>query len=417
MAKTRSQTENIAIKKEEQEDCKPTLLLNRVSNVTKNKITKRKPSSNRPLPAQQVKVEEDSDTKALLKSSSQYPKVVKTQRITQEKINQLVDYIVNDNMSVTAASHKLNISSNTASYYYKLYKNDPEKRIPVPRYDISKIFKQEQIGNLIRYIDTDKMTVKDAAAKANLAYKSGKYYYNKYLKDPNHMIPIAHSYQTYTQDQKSEFIGYVINDKMNILAASKRAEMNPVAGYRHYHKYFEQQNPDIATPSHITTNRTYTQKQIKEVISYIVHDKMSIVAASRKTNFCPWSAGKYYRQYLIDNSMDIPVIKNKRYTQDEINKFIGYIVDDKMSVIAASKKANMSAPTGIKYYRQYLKDRHVDYSIRKFITQGQINELIGYIVHDKMSIHAASKKANMPYESGYKYYRQYQNDQKRNAPT
>jgi transposase len=113
--------------------------------------------------------------------------------------------------------------------------------------------------------------------------------------------------------------------------------------------------------------------------------------------------------------MDIPVIKNKRYTQDEINKFIGYIVDDKMSVIAASKKANMSAPTGIKYYRQYLKDRHVDYSIRKLITQGQINELIGYIVDGKMSIRAASKKANMGFSSGYKYYQQYLKE--RNVPT
>jgi hypothetical protein len=77
----------------------------------------------------------------------------------------------------------------------------------------------------------------------------------------------------------------------------------------------------------------------------------------------------------------------------------------------------MCAHTGRKYYRKYLKDRNVGYSIRKHITQEQISQLLGYIADGKMSIHAASKKANMGFTSGYKYYQQYLKGQKRNVPT
>jgi hypothetical protein len=72
MTKTRSQTENIAIKKEE-EDVKHTLLLNGVINTrTSSRIAKRRPSiiNNSSLSVQQVKLEEDTDTKLLLQSSS-----------------------------------------------------------------------------------------------------------------------------------------------------------------------------------------------------------------------------------------------------------------------------------------------------------------------------------------------------------
>jgi hypothetical protein len=70
----------------------------------------------------------------------------------------------------------------------------------------------------------------------------------------------------------------------------------------------------------------------------------------------------------------------------------------------------MSAPTGIKYYRQYLKEHHLDYPIQKVITQEQKNELIGYIVDTKMTIKAASKKANMCETTDHRYYQQYLND-------
>jgi hypothetical protein len=138
---------------------------------------------------------------------------------------------------------------------------------------------------------------------------------------------------------------------------------------------------------------------------------MSIRAASRTANFCKKSASIYYHQYLKDNNMEIPEGKySKRYTQDDINKLIHYIVDDKMSITEASKKANMDHNTGHKYYRKYLKDHHLDVPIRNIITQEQKSKMIGYIVDEKMTIKAAAKKANMSCSVGHKHYHQYLKD-------
>jgi transposase len=421
MAKTRSQTGNIAIKKEEQEDSKTTLLLNGVSNTRRsNRIAKRTPpvTNNRHLSAQQVKIEEGTNTKALLKSESSSSNSASRPRVSQEQINQPVHYVVNDNMSITKASRKINISHPTGFIYYNAYKNDPEKKIPVPRNQTSTMHTQEQIGNLIRYINDDKMTPTEASVKANMTYRSAYYYYCRYLKDPNHIIPIPRLCRYYTKDQKNEFINYIVRDKMSIKAASKKAKMNLYTANNHYHKHFKVQNPDVATPSHIATRKHYTQEQIKELISYIVDDKMSMRAASRKADFNPESATRYYRQYLNDNNMKVPVKRAiKRYTQNQIKQVISYIVDDKMSIAAASKKANVSLNTAYRHYYRYLEDHNIDRLIGKYTTQEQKSELIGYIVDNKMSIKAAAKKANMSQSTGRKYYQQYLNVQKRDVPT
>jgi transposase len=415
MAKTQSQTGNITVKKEE-EDNKPALGLMNVRNTrSSGRITKSKEpiTNNRRLPAQQVKLEDDTDTKSLLKPTSNHSKSGKTQTISQEQINQLVHYITNDNMSVNKAARKVNMCRPSASSYYSLYKNDPEKRIPLPRNQTPTIYTQEQIGNLIRYINSDKMTVKEASAKTHMSYQSGHRYYNKYLKDPKHNIPIPRWKQRYTQDQINQLIDYIINDKMSIKAASRKAKINITPG-RYYYKYFKQQNPDIATPSHIVTRKRYTQEQIKGLISYIVDDEMTIIAASKKVNINPSTARNFYQQYAKENNIEHPVTK-KTYTQDQINELIGYIVDDKLNTTAASKKVNMSVVTGRRYYRQYLKDNNLA-PIQKVITQEQQSELIGYIVDDKMSIKAASKKANISSTSGQKYYHRYLDAQKRSGP-
>jgi hypothetical protein len=197
------------------------------------------------------------------------------------------------------------------------------------------------------------MTIKDASAKANMSYAAGRRYYNKYLKDPNHNIPVRQLQQNYTQDQKNEFIRYIINDKMSIKAASKKAKMNETTDYGCYHKYFKEENPGIARSNHIRTNNCYTQEQIKEVIGYIVDNKMSITVASKKAHMNRHSSARYYLQYLNDNNIKLPVAR-KTYLQDDINKLIGHIVNDKMTLTAASKKANMAYSSGYKYYRQYL---------------------------------------------------------------
>jgi transposase len=412
MTKTQSQTGNIAIKKEE-EDSKTTLLLNGVSNTRRSsRIAKRTPpvTNNRHLSAQQVKVEEDTNTKALLKSESSSSNSASRPRVSQEQINQLVHYVVNDNMSVTKAARKANMSRGSGFIYHKLYKDNPEKKIPLPRNQTSTMYTQEQVGNLIRYINDDKMTLTEASVKANMAYKYGVHYYNRYLKDPNHNIPIPQLKQWYTQEQRDELISYIINDKMNIKAASKKAKMKISTAQSYYHNYFKVQNPDVATPSHIATHKHYTHEQIKELISYIVDDKMSITAASRKADFNPMSATRYYRQYLIDNNMKRTT---KHYTQDHISELIRCIVDDKMSILAASKKANVSFTSAYRHYYRYLEDHNIDVPIPKRHTQEQKSELIGYIIDNKMTIKAAAKKANMSQSTGNRYYHQYLKDHKR----
>jgi molybdenum-dependent DNA-binding transcriptional regulator ModE len=144
-------------------------------------------------------------------------------------------------MSVTEASRKVNISPKSGGYYYNVYNNDPEKRIPLPRDRNARTYTQEQIGNLIRYINSDKMTLKEASAKAKMDYDSARRYYKRYLEDPNHNIPVSISRQHYTQDQKNEFIGYIINDKMTIKAASKKANIPYDSGYNYCQKYLNNQ--------------------------------------------------------------------------------------------------------------------------------------------------------------------------------
>jgi hypothetical protein len=52
----------------------------------------------------------------------------------------------------------------------------------------------------------------------------------------------------------------------------------------------------------------------------------------------------------------IPIVIPEPYN-NEINELIKYIVDGKMSINAALKKANISSCTGIKYYHHYLNDQ------------------------------------------------------------
>jgi hypothetical protein len=200
-------------------------------------------------------------------------------------------------MSFAAVARKVNIGQYSGFIYYNVYKGDPEKKIPLPRNQFihpRKNYTQEQIGNLIKYITQDKMTIKETSEKANMDYNSCRYYYAKYLEDPNRNIPMPQFHQTYTQDQREAFIHYVINDKMSMRAASKKAKMNPGTAKDYYRKYFKVQNPDIPNPNHIATRRCYTQEQIKEVISYIVDDKMSIAAASRKANMHRNAGKRHY---------------------------------------------------------------------------------------------------------------------------
>jgi hypothetical protein len=137
--------------------------------------------------------------------------------------------------------------------------------------------------------------------------------------------------------------------------------MNAGTAQAYYHTYFKQQYPGIATPSHIVTPKYATQEQIKQVIRYIVNDKMTITAASRKAKMSRNTATRHHRQYLIDNNMEILVHRyTKPYSQEQKSELIRHIVDNKMSVNAASKKVNMYLRTAYKYYYRYRKDQKRD---------------------------------------------------------
>jgi iron-sulfur cluster repair protein YtfE (RIC family) len=126
---------------------------------------------------------------------------------------------------------------------------------------------QEQIGNLINYVNGGKMTMKEASAKTNITYDSCTYYYAKYLKDPNHNIPVPRPLQYYTQEKREVFIGYIVNGKMTIKAASKKAKISSSVVKAYYHKYFKVENPNIPVPGHIVTPKFHTRETIKDVLS------------------------------------------------------------------------------------------------------------------------------------------------------
>jgi hypothetical protein len=86
-----------------------------------------------------------------------------------------------------------------------------------------------------------------------------------------------------------------------------------------------------------------------------------------------------------------------------------------MTFKVALKKVNMSDNTGRKYYYQYFKDRNLEITTQK-CTQDQIDELVGNIVDNKMTLRAASKKANVYEQTGRKYYREYLKDRRLDIP-
>jgi hypothetical protein len=76
-------------------------------------------------------VEQDTDNKSLLKPGSKSSERAPRPRITQEQINQLIDYAVSHNMIIVKASRKVNIGRTTGHRYYNIYKNDPDKKNPI----------------------------------------------------------------------------------------------------------------------------------------------------------------------------------------------------------------------------------------------------------------------------------------------
>jgi transposase len=271
-------------------------------------------------------------------------------------------------MSIREAGRLANVSYCATYNYYKRYCEDPEHKIPLPRNQEkarNSVSTQDHIETLINCIVQDKMSLDAAAVKAKMGKNSARRYYRQYSEVPNHKIPVppkmGQAVRSCSQGQINALIRYIVNDKMSIENASIKANMSERTGGKYYHRYLN--DPDHKIPTVLArTQRSFTQEKINEVIGYIADDKMSISAASLKANMSENAAKKYYDQYLEDPTRSIPAPSKsfgnagKRYTKKQVSDVIRYIVKNNMYIHDAAKKANMSVCSAKRYYNRYLYD-------------------------------------------------------------
>ncbi|KAI8882582.1 hypothetical protein K501DRAFT_273529 [Backusella circina FSU 941] len=379
MPKTRSQTKNFPMKKEKLENSQR---LNGVRNTrgNKDKIAKRKASTiqDKLLSVPNIKIEENTDDKSLLETSSKFSKL--------KKINQLIHYVVNCNMSLCQATKRLKIQRAVGSYYYHLYNNHPKKKIPklqhqpaTPKVSCT----TTQRKKLIQYIIDDKMSVIAASAKVDIPYRSALVYYNKYVNGADYDIPIANNrIRTCTQDQIKRLIGYMTDGKTTILAASLKTGMCYSTARKYYKMYLNNPDHEIPIPSIRIGKRCphFTQTKIHKVLGYIINDKMSIAAASRKANMSYNSVTRHYNKFENNPNRNSDLF-NPPYIHgsDFIKECIGYMINDKMTFRAASNKAKIAVNTYRKYNNQHINKCGLTENIRdrgNTISQDKINELL-----------------------------------------
>jgi transposase len=349
MAKTRSQASNTVIKKEH--DSSNSQLLGNASRTTKTKITE--PVST----LFKVKLEEEeADNKSLLQLAS---KSKKRTIEREERIKRFISCITNNNMTIKAASKEINVSYTTGLMYYKEYLVDQKLREPSkyrPRYT------DQQIKAFIRYVVDDGMTIRHASSKANISYTAGIYHFRKYAKNPkNNGSTVNGKYiQVDRQAKANKEIGYIVNDNMTQGDAAYKAGLARDTVRKYYRRYLKENGSKsrISKNSLPRKGKTYTQEHVKKLIDLIVTDNMSITTASKKVDMGNHTAQRYYRQYLGDPQRRIPMPKNssKRASYAQIRKLIGYIVNDKMSMLAASIKADLRENTAKRHYLKYLND-------------------------------------------------------------
>jgi transposase len=406
---------------------KSSQFLHTINNVTdnRNKITKRKaPTSNKGAL-------KESSTNIRAQESPSEPSQVKAkyQGVTAEQIKQLIHHIENDKMTIGDASRTVNMDEASAYRYYQMYKKDPKQRIPAPgRQPNSCTY--DQIKALISYIVDDKMTISAASIKANVCLSTGRKYYSKYLNDPNKNIPRPErdSDRNYTREQLKKFIDFIINDKMSISKAATQLGMCIETGRRYYHKYMKDPNHDVPVPEKRRTppGKPCTFEQVKNLISYIEQDQMSVADASRKANMGVTSGKRYYFKYLNDPDRNIPVAEKpfsrggNVCTYEEVKNLISYLVDDHMNFREASIKANISEHTAKKYYREYLEDPNHEIPVPtkhySAPTYHQIKDLISYIVDGNLSVSVAATKVRMNKKTAQTYYNRYVNDPENHIP-
>ncbi|KAI8879572.1 hypothetical protein K501DRAFT_303236 [Backusella circina FSU 941] len=105
---------------------------------------------------------QEKNKRLISKPCCKHQIITKSKEISKEQIIRLIDYVENSNMTVHKASGKANMSGTTGANYYKAYKDDLEGNIPVPKSLFNRkrsAFMDEQIKLLIGYIVNDKMTI------------------------------------------------------------------------------------------------------------------------------------------------------------------------------------------------------------------------------------------------------------------
>jgi transposase len=349
--KTRSQASNTVIKKEH--DCDNSQLLGNASRTTKTKVAE--PVSTL-FKVKLEEEEEEADNKSLLQLAS---KSKKRTIEREERIKRFISCITNNNMTIKAASKEINVSYTTGLMYYKEYLVD-QKLCEPSKYRLP--CTDQQIKAFIRYVVDDGMTIRHASSKASMTYNAGIYHFRKYAKDPkNNSSTVNGKYtQVNKQEKGNEAIGYIVNDNMSQEDAAYKAGIARGTVLKYYRRYLKENGNKsrISKNSSPRKGKTYTQEHVKKLIDYIVNDNMNIDTASKKVDMGNHTARRYYRQYLDDPQRRIPMPKNssKRSTHAQIRKLIGYIVNDKMSMLAASIKADLRENAAKMHYLKYLND-------------------------------------------------------------
>ncbi|KAI8882950.1 hypothetical protein K501DRAFT_333684 [Backusella circina FSU 941] len=125
---------------------------------------------------------------------------------------------------------------------------------------------RDQIERLIGYTVDNMMFIQVAFIQANMAIYSAKIFYSKYLNDPNHELPTpkrdtSFESRSCTQEQMSEQIGGLVNDKMTLSTpsvnesmsekmetASMKAKAGDETDRKYYRLYLDNPNLEIAAP-------------------------------------------------------------------------------------------------------------------------------------------------------------------------
>jgi hypothetical protein len=118
----------------------------------------------------------------------------------------------------------------------------------------------------------------------------------------------------------------------------------------------------------------------------------------KKTNISYETCRKYCQKYVNGLNNDAPKLRQQFYSH-----ISQPMIDNNAPIKPALEKANMTVSGGSKHDRNYRNGRV------RFLhfTQEQMAQFISYIVDEKMSMETALKKANMPLmycESNYTRY-------------